>query len=214
MRGRRFRIFSLAVQEDGGVRDPGGREDSHDRGGAAGATAVAVHLARLLRAGRGRRVGPRGRPLKEVAAARRRALLREPSPQARKYRHAGREARDSRLVELERKVGQQAVELDFFKAALRHVKAPPRPSGGRGGRASCALTHAMMPPQGALGIERMCALTSVSRASYYRYWRRVAPGREQIELRDVLQRLALGHRHYGYRRLTALLRRDGWAGEP
>jgi transposase InsO family protein len=69
----------------------------------------------------------------------------------------------------------------------------------------------MTPPQGTLGIERMCALTSVSRASYYRYWRRVAPGREQIELRDVLQRLALGHRHYGYRRLTALLRRDGWA---
>ncbi|HTO10939.1 MAG TPA: IS3 family transposase [Candidatus Binatia bacterium] len=69
----------------------------------------------------------------------------------------------------------------------------------------------MTPPQGALGIERMCALTGVSRASYYRHWHRVAPGREQIELRDVLQRLAVGHRHYGYRRLTALLRRAGWA---
>jgi transposase len=79
---------------------------------------------------------PRGRPLKEVASARRRALLQEPSPQARKYRHAGREARDSRLVELERKVGQQALELDFFKEALRHVKAPPPRSGGRGAKAS------------------------------------------------------------------------------
>ena len=69
----------------------------------------------------------------------------------------------------------------------------------------------MTPPQGAVGIERMCTLTGVSRASYYRHWRRVAPGREQIELRDVLQRLAISHRHYGYRRLTALLRRDGWA---
>ena len=69
----------------------------------------------------------------------------------------------------------------------------------------------MTPPQGGLSIERMCALAGVSRASYYRYWRRAAPGREQIELRDVLQRLAVGHRHYGYRRLTALLRRDGWA---
>ena len=69
----------------------------------------------------------------------------------------------------------------------------------------------MTPPQGALGIERMCALIGVSRASYYRHWRRVAPGREQIELRDVLQRLALVHRHYGYRSLTAQLRRDGWA---
>ena len=68
----------------------------------------------------------------------------------------------------------------------------------------------MTPPQGALPIERMCALTGVSRASYYRHWRRVAPRREQIELRDVLQRLAVANRHYGYRRLHALLRRAGW----
>src|SRR5882724_10341861 len=68
----------------------------------------------------------------------------------------------------------------------------------------------MTPPQGALPIERMCALTGVSRASYYRHWRRVAPRREQIELRDVLQRLAVANRHYGYRRLNALLRRAGW----
>ena len=30
-------------------------------------------------------------------------------------------------------------------------------------------------------------------------------------MRDVLQRLAVAHRHYGYRRLTALVRREGWA---
>ena len=69
----------------------------------------------------------------------------------------------------------------------------------------------MTPPQGALSIERMCALTGVSRASYYRQWRRAAPRGEQLALRDTLQRLALGHRHYGYRRLHALLRREGWA---
>lgn len=57
----------------------------------------------------------------------------------------------------------------------------------------------------------MCALTGVSRASYYRHWRRRAPRREETELRDVLQRLAVSHRHYGYRRLTELLHRDGWA---
>ena len=69
----------------------------------------------------------------------------------------------------------------------------------------------MTPPQGALSIERMCTLIGVSRASYYRHWRDVAPRREEIELRDVLQRLAIAHRHYGYRRLTELVRRDGWA---
>lgn len=69
----------------------------------------------------------------------------------------------------------------------------------------------MTPPQGTLSIARMCALTGVSRASYYRHWRQVAPTREETELRDALQRLAVSHRHYGYRRLTALLHRDGWA---
>src|SRR5207237_3262840 len=73
-----------------------------------------------------------------------------------------------------------------------------------------ALIHAMTPPQGGLGIERMCALAGVSRASYYRHWRRVAPHREETAVRDALQRLAVSHRHYGYRRLNALLRREGW----
>ena len=80
---------------------------------------------------------PRGRPPTAVAWARRRALVQQPSRQARAYGHAGSEpARDSRLIELERKVGQQAVELDFFKEALRHVKEPARPSGRRGATAS------------------------------------------------------------------------------
>jgi transposase InsO family protein len=69
----------------------------------------------------------------------------------------------------------------------------------------------MTPPQGALGIERMCALAEVSRASYYRHWQQAAPREEETALRDVVQRLAVAHRHYGYRRVTALVRREGWA---
>ncbi|MBI4607861.1 MAG: helix-turn-helix domain-containing protein [Candidatus Rokubacteria bacterium] len=41
-----------------------------------------------------------------------------------------------RVAELERKVGQQALELDFFARALRHIKASPRPSDGPGAAAS------------------------------------------------------------------------------
>lgn len=59
-------------------------------------------------------------------------------------------------------------------------------------------------------VERMCALVGVSRASYYRHWRQSAPRREETALRDVVQRLALAHRYYGYRRIGALLRREGW----
>lgn len=80
---------------------------------------------------------PRGRPRKAVAWARRRALVQPPSRQARRYGVGnGEPVRDSRVGELERKVGQQALELDFFKEALRHVKEPPPPSGGRGSKAS------------------------------------------------------------------------------
>jgi len=79
---------------------------------------------------------PRGRPWKAVALARRRALAQEPRRRARADVGEGEPAPDPRLAELERKVGQQAVELDFFKAALRHVKEPPRPNGGRGATAS------------------------------------------------------------------------------
>lgn len=40
------------------------------------------------------------------------------------------------IAALERKVGQQQCELDFFRAALRHVRAPRRSNGGPGGPAS------------------------------------------------------------------------------
>ena len=59
-------------------------------------------------------------------------------------------------------------------------------------------------------MERMCILAEMSRAGYYRHWRASAPRLEETELRDAIQRLALANRHYGYRRITALLRRAGW----
>jgi transposase len=37
-----------------------------------------------------------------------------------------------RIAELERKVGQQQVELDFFRQALRQVRGARRPSAGPG----------------------------------------------------------------------------------
>nr|WP_292317838.1 IS3 family transposase [Mesorhizobium sp.] len=56
----------------------------------------------------------------------------------------------------------------------------------------------------------MCRLADVSRAGYYRHWRQSAPRQEETGLRDVIQRLALANRHYGYRRIGALLGREGW----
>jgi transposase InsO family protein len=65
-------------------------------------------------------------------------------------------------------------------------------------------------PQVTLAVERMCELAGVSRASYYRRWAASAPRAEETELRDLVQRLALAHRPYGYRRITELVRREGW----
>lgn len=58
-------------------------------------------------------------------------------------------------------------------------------------------------------VEEMCCETGLSRASFYRHWQRTAPRAEETELRDQLQSLALAHRSYGYRRLTAMLKRAG-----
>jgi putative transposase len=58
-------------------------------------------------------------------------------------------------------------------------------------------------------VERLCRLGGVSRASYYRYSAASAPARADADLRDSIQRLSLKHRHYGYRRIAAQLRREG-----
>ena len=58
-------------------------------------------------------------------------------------------------------------------------------------------------------ILHLCGLGGVSRAGYYRHFGPHAPAREDADLRDLIQRAALSHRHYGYRRIAQELRRQG-----
>lgn len=68
----------------------------------------------------------------------------------------------------------------------------------------------MMPLQGSLSIERMCQLAQVSRAGFYRYLQDRGPAQEDVEVRSTIQAIAVEHRRrYGYRRITAELRRRG-----
>jgi putative transposase len=68
----------------------------------------------------------------------------------------------------------------------------------------------MMLLEGAnLSIEDACAAAQVSRAGYYRYFDEHAPLQAEMGLRDMIQRVALEHRSYGYRRVTAEIRRQG-----
>jgi putative transposase len=61
-----------------------------------------------------------------------------------------------------------------------------------------------------LTIREMCESARVSRASYYRSWRKQEPKQEEVALRDAIQRLALKDRHCGYRRIGRWLKREGW----
>jgi hypothetical protein len=61
----------------------------------------------------------------------------------------------------------------------------------------------------------MGQLAEVSRAGYYRRFREQAPEEEAMEVRAAVQQVALEHRRrYGYRRVTAELRRRGMAVNP
>jgi putative transposase len=67
-----------------------------------------------------------------------------------------------------------------------------------------------MPLQGSLSIERMCQLAGVSRAGFYRSLRERAPVEEEMGTRSAIQSIVVEHRRrYGYRRITAELRRRG-----
>jgi transposase InsO family protein len=67
-----------------------------------------------------------------------------------------------------------------------------------------------MTVQGNLGVDRMCQLVQVSRASFYRTLKERAPAEEDLEVRSAIHQVVLEHRRrYGSRRVTAALRRRG-----
>jgi transposase InsO family protein len=56
----------------------------------------------------------------------------------------------------------------------------------------------------------MCQLARVSRAGFYRFLQAHLPREEETEVRSTIQQVALQHRRrYGYRRVTAELKRRG-----
>jgi transposase len=71
----------------------------------------------------------RGRPAKPEALAMARA--RGVASKANDLAEARRQ-----IAALQRKVGQQQLDLDFFKQALRHIEASRRPNDGPGATAS------------------------------------------------------------------------------
>jgi putative transposase len=62
-----------------------------------------------------------------------------------------------------------------------------------------------------MSIERLCSLMGVSRSWYYARPSATEKARKEVVLRDAIERLVLEFPGYGYRRVTAALRREGWA---
>ncbi len=81
---------------------------------------------KLFRAGGVEALRPLGRPRKGdgVVTAKVKKRARDVA--------AGDPGAPERIAELERKVGQQQIELDFFRRALRQVREARRPNAGPG----------------------------------------------------------------------------------
>jgi transposase-like protein len=81
---------------------------------------------KLFRAGGVEALRPLGRPRKGagVVTAKVRKRARDVA--------AGDPGAPDRIAELERKIGQQQIELDFFRQALRRVREARRPNAGPG----------------------------------------------------------------------------------
>jgi len=67
-----------------------------------------------------------------------------------------------------------------------------------------------MQSQGKLTIERMCQISTVSRAGFYRQWQTKAPAEATMALRDAIQRAALRYRTYGSIKLARVVREEGF----
>ena len=58
-------------------------------------------------------------------------------------------------------------------------------------------------------VQRLCGLAGIARSSYYRGFEDHAPRAADTDLLGEIQVLSLRYRFYGYRRITAQLRRQG-----
>ena len=118
-------------------------------------------------------------------------------------------AEESRVAELERKVGQQALEIDFLKRALQHVEEQRLLRALNNGAPSRQVekevtTHTR------LSVGQMCQLAQVSRAGYYRFLDPAKPAAEDLDLRQEMHQIALQWSIYGSRRMAKELQARGW----
>src|SRR6478752_5873637 len=122
---------------------------------------------------------------------------------------------EGRVAELERKVGQQALEIDFFEGLLAAHRRTADAAGVDWKSAVYRKVEEEVKLDRGLTIERMARLGRVSRCGFYRFdGTRQRRSDADMDLRDAIQRIALEWPSYGRPRITAELRRHGWKVNP
>ncbi len=98
---------------------------------------------------------------------------------------------EGRIAELERKIGQQALELDFLKGCLQRIEEQRMLQALTGKPRSTGGAQEEMKANRGLSIERMVKLGRVSRSGFYRFQDADPSLDRDMDLRDAIQRIAL-----------------------
>lgn len=116
---------------------------------------------------------------------------------------------EARVAELERMIGRLTMENDLLKKALQRLESLSRraPVCVKEVMRNLAAQH--IPDRRPVPVATTFETLELSRATHYRH-RASAPSPDlDAELRDQIQHVALDWPCYGYRRITAALRRRG-----
>ena len=105
-----------------------------------------------------------------------------------------------RIAELERKIDQQALDLDFLTRAFKRVKESRQKNAGTGATASTEKSEAMQ--REGFEASHACQIARVSRAGFYRHYEQHEPRQADVAFRNLIQKVALENRFNGYRRVT------------
>lgn len=119
---------------------------------------------------------------------------------------------EGKVAELERKVGQQAMEIDFLKGCLQNIEEQRALQAANGKSAVYQKVGEEVKTGGRrLSIGQMVQLGGVSRSGFYRHQAKPEPGADpDMDLRDAIQWIALEWPSYGRPRITRELRNRGW----
>src|SRR5262249_27757927 len=118
-------------------------------------------------------------------------------------------AEETKVAELERKGGQQAMEIDFLKRGWQNVEEQRLLRALNNGAPSTKQVPKEVKTETRLSVIRMGEVAGFSRAGYYRFLDSVKPTPADMDLRDEMQKIALEWPSYGSRRITRELKARG-----